>query len=87
MGKASEEIVGPRKRFDPEGDGYDYDSAREAGLEPGEDGHWPSREPRSGKILKGRKHSTYHKTEEGEAAAGYEIRKESDGRYYSSPKR
>lgn len=71
--------------FDPEGSGYDYKSAREAGLSPDETGHWPSRDPKSGKILKGRKHPTWHLTEEGERKAGYEIRK-INGRYYSIPK-
>jgi beta-xylosidase len=37
-------------------------------------------------LFKGRGHETYYKTEEGEAAAGYEIRKGTDDRYYSSPK-
>ncbi len=73
----------PRKRqFNPEGSGYDYVGARKAGLGADKTGHWPSRVPTSGLILKGRSHPTYHKTQAGETRAGYKIRKVS-GRYYS----
>ena len=74
-----------RWTFDPEGVGYDYESARKAGLKPDETGHWPSREPKSGLILKGKKHDTWGLTEEGESKAGYEIYKGEEGRYYSRP--
>ena len=73
--------------FDPEGSGYDYASAEAAGLGPDETGHWPSRNPETGQILKGRKHPTFHKTVEGEAQAGYEIYKGKDGKYYSRKKK
>lgn len=69
--------------FDPEGSGYDMKTALRAGLGPDETGHWPSRDPESGQILKGRGHKTFYLTEEGEAKAGYKIRKGDDGRYYS----
>jgi hypothetical protein len=68
--------------FNPEGSGYDYDTARKYGLKPDETGHWPSREPRTGKILKGRKHKTWHKTVKGEDDAGYKIIKR-NGQYFS----
>lgn len=68
--------------FDPEGAGYDYATARKAGLKPDKTGHWPSREPKSGVILKGRKHRTWYLTEIGERKAGYRIIKK-NGRYYS----
>lgn len=71
--------------FDPEGDGYDMATALAAGMKPDATGHWSSREPKSGQILKGRKHKTFHLTEKGEADAGYEITKGKDGRYYSQP--
>lgn len=71
--------------FDPEGEGYDYESARAAGLQPDSTGHWPSRDPRTGLLLKGRKHPTWSKTEEGERAAGYTISQGDGGRYYSRP--
>ena len=74
--------------FDPEGSGYDDKSAHEAGLEPDETQHMPSRVPsgvKEGLLLKGRGHKTWHKTVEGEEKAGYEIFKSGD-RYYSRPK-
>lgn len=75
---------GKGEKFDPEGTGYDYASAKKAGLKPDATGHWPSRDPKTGQILKGQKHPTYHKTTAGEKKAGYKIRKGSGGRYYSS---
>lgn len=73
--------------FDPEGDGYDYDTARAAGLGTTvdeEDGqpHWPSRDPRNGMILKGRKHLTFEKAIEADASLGYRLQKR-NGRYYT----
>ena len=73
----------PQRQFDPEGDKYDYEGARAAGIEPDETGHWSSRDPKTGLILKGRKHKSYHKTVAGEEKAGYEIYKDKDRRYYS----
>lgn len=69
--------------FDPEGDGYDMDTAVKAGLQPDETGHWPSREPKTGQILKGRKHKTFHLTVEADEKLGYKMTKGKDGRYYS----
>ena len=71
--------------FDPEGSGYDMESALRAGLSPDETGHWQSRDPVTGLLLKGRKHKTWDLLEEGERQAGYEIAREKDGRYYSQP--
>lgn len=78
----------PRKypKFDPEGTGYDYETAEKHGLSPDKTGHWPSREPTTGQILKGRKHPTYWKTERGEKKVGFEIYKGKNGRYYSRHK-
>jgi hypothetical protein len=73
-----------KKKFDPEGSGYDYEGAKEAGVTPDKTGHYGSRDPRTGKILKGRKHKTFHKTRRGEMKAGYKIHKADDGRYYST---
>ena len=78
----------PKKKypkFDPEGEGYDYETAEKHGMKPDETGHWYSREPKTGQILKGRKHSTFALTEEEERKAGYEIYKGKDGKYYSRP--
>lgn len=77
----------PKKKFNPEGKGYDYETARSAGLKPNKTGHWPSREPKSGVILKGTGHETFNKTKAAEARHGYEIHKKKDGRYYSRKKR
>lgn len=75
--------VGMLTEFDPEGSGYDYATANKSGLGPDDTGHWPSRDPESGLILKGRGHPTFNLTEEGEAKAGYTIRRREDGRYIS----
>ena len=70
--------------FDPEGKGYDYATATKYGLERDPDsGHFQSREPMTGQILKGKGHETFHLTEQGEKEAGYEIYKGPDGKYYS----
>ena len=75
-----------KKKFDPEGSGYDYDSAKKYGMTRDEKTkHWQSREPKTGLLLKGRGHKTWHKTVTGEEKAGYEIYKK-DGRYYSKKK-
>ena len=77
-----------KKKFDPEGSDYDYESAKAAGMKPDETGHWSSRVAQSGLLLKGRKHKTWHKTVKGEKKAGYRIYKSRmNGRYYSVKKR
>jgi hypothetical protein len=72
--------------FDPEGEGYDYVTADKYGISPDETGHWPSRVPETGQILKGQKHKTYNKTIAGEDKAGYKIHKGKDNKYYSQKK-
>lgn len=69
-------------RFDPEGEGYDYDTAIASGDKPNQEGHWSSLDPRSGMVLKGRKHKTWNLMEEEEAKLGNRIVKRGD-RYYS----
>lgn len=69
-------------KFDPEGDSYDYESAKKHGIKADKTGHWQSREPKTGLLLKGRKHKTWHKTIAGEKKAGYVVYKK-NGRYYS----
>lgn len=69
--------------FDPEGEGYDYKTARSAGISPGDDGHWPSREPKTGRLLKGRKHPTFNKGVEADKKLGFMLEKRADGRYYT----
>ena len=73
----------PESTFDPEGSGYDYETAEKSGIKPDETGHWPSRDPNTGQLLKGRKHETWHKTLKGEEESGYEIFQGEDGKYYS----
>jgi len=74
--------------FDPEGDGYDYISARAAGITPDKTGHWSSRDPSTGMLLKGAGHKTWSKTLKGEEEAGYEVYKNpNNGRYYSRKKK
>lgn len=83
--------------FDANSDGYDYDSAKSAGMTPDDSGHWSSRLPLSkeesdklglpedsGLILKGKSHPTFDKTIKGEERAGYKVIKKG-GRYYSVP--
>ena len=72
--------------WDSEGPGYDMTSAKACGLEPDKNGHWPSRCPDTGQLLKGRDHKTWDKLEEGENESGYKIYKGKDGKYYSKPK-
>ena len=66
--------------------GYNYEGAKAAGLGPDSTGHWPSRNPDTGEILKGRKHPTIGLTKKGEKEAGYKITRK-NGTLYSQPKR
>ncbi len=68
--------------FKTDGEAYDYSSAKAAGLSPDKTGHWPSRNPVTGLLLKGTNHPTWDKTLKGEKEAGYHVSKR-DGRYYS----
>ena len=73
------------KKFDPEGSGYDYESARKAGLKPDKTGHWSTRVPSGpnrGLILKGMKHHTIGLSKEADSKLGYRWIKK-NGRYYS----
>lgn len=65
---------------------YDYDSAKKYGITPDETGHWQSRVPETGLILKSENHPTFQKTIKGEQNAGYSVyRNVKDGRIYSFP--
>ena len=72
--------------FDPEGDGYDYATAEKYGLGPDESGHYPSRVPETGQLLKAINHPTFHLTEQAEEKLGNIIFKGKDGFYYSLSK-
>tara|TARA_R100000951_G_scaffold108903_1_gene105473 strand:- start:381 stop:3059 length:2679 start_codon:yes stop_codon:yes gene_type:complete len=66
---------------------YDMKSARAAGLGPDETGHYPSRDPNTGLILKSQDHPTFHKTVKGEIEAGYEFWQDpKTERWYTFPK-
>ena len=80
-------VVG--QRFDPQGRGYDSDTARLAGLTakpvPDDDvPHWPSRDPVTGMVLKGRNHPTFDLGVEHDRQEGYGLEMR-DGRYYTQP--
>ena len=51
-----------RRKFDPEGSGFDDAGARAAGIVRNKAGKFPSRVPETGLILKGRNHPTFNKT-------------------------
>ena len=71
-------------KFDPEGIGYDLETAVAAGLTPDpQNGHWPSRHPDTGQVLKGRQHPTWDLAEQADRQLGYAITKGKDGKYYS----
>lgn len=67
--------------------GYNYEGAKKAGLEPDESGHWPSRNPETGEILKGRKHPTIKKTKKAEKDLGYKIKRRKGNLYSEVRKR
>lgn len=72
--------------FDPQGAGYDYDTAVRAGIRPDATGHWLGRDPSTGVILKGASHPTFNLTEQAERDSGYDMHRDvEDGRYYSNP--
>jgi hypothetical protein len=69
-----------------ETDDYDLKGAYKAKMQPDEEGHLGSRNPKTGLLLKKKTHPTYDKMVEGEKAAGFEIYKKR-GREYSRPKK
>ncbi|MDP2218540.1 MAG: hypothetical protein Q8J68_14780 [Methanolobus sp.] len=73
------------EEFDPEGIGYDYETAKKYGIKPNDTGHYPSRIPETGLLLKGREHPTWDKTVEEEEKLGYKIIKRGN-RYFSVKK-
>lgn len=77
-------IPGEDETFDPEGEDYDYETARAAGIEPDAEGHWSSRDPRTGMMLKGRRHPTFDKGVDQDRRMGYGLEMQ-DGRYYTQP--
>ena len=73
--------------FNPEGSGYDMEFALKQGLKRDPiTGHWPSRDPKTGRLLKGLKHESWDLLVKGEEEEGHVIYKGEDGYYYSQPK-
>ena len=70
------------KIFDAEGSGYDYATADKLGYKKDKEGHLPSRDFKSGMILKGKKHPTFNKAVEADKKLGYKLIKK-NGRYYT----
>jgi hypothetical protein len=85
MEKAKDKSPKKRARLEKKY-GYNYESAESAGLGPDSTGHWPSRNPNTGEILKGRKHPSMSLTKKGEKEAGYKITRKK-GKMYSHPKK
>ena len=77
-----------QRPWDPKGQGYDMKTAKAHGMTADKTGHWASRSPKTGQILKGSGHETYGKTEKGEAEAGHTIYQDpNSGKNYSHPAR
>ena len=74
----------PYRTFEA-GSDYDYYNAAPENKPDNNDGHWTSRNPYTGQILKHKEHPTYYKTVQGEKEAGYEIKQIGD-REYSFPR-
>jgi hypothetical protein len=70
-------------KFDPEGEGYDYETAIGYGLTPDVDGVWPARLPQTGQILHGKNHPRHHEFVKTEQMAGNKVFKGEDDLYYS----
>jgi len=87
---ARQKILDAVPPFNPQGYGYDQATADQAQADVGgmydpETGHWGSRDPRSGMMLKGIGHDTWPEAEARERSLGNEITQGEDGRYYSFP--
>jgi len=81
---AMDRIPVPVPKFDSMGTGYDYDTAAKYGIKPSPiNGHWQSRVPETGQILKGVNHPTFHKTVEAERKIGNNIMYDETGKLYS----
>jgi hypothetical protein len=68
--------------FNPEGSGYDYKRAKELDYKRDDKGHLPTRDYKTGMILKGKKHETFSKGVQEDFKKGYQLKKKGD-RYYT----
>ena len=75
-----------KKRFDPMGKGYDIETAQKRGMKRDKTGHMGSLDPKTGIVLKGRRHKTFSKTQVREELLGHELKFEK-GRYRSKKKK
>ena len=73
-------------KFNPEGSGYDTKTAKKLGYTRDAVGHLPTRDYRTGMILKGKKHPTFSKGVMQDFRMGYQLMKEGD-RYYTAKSR
>jgi len=89
--KTPEEAVVAAKRrssrlseggFNPEGSGYDYKRAKELDYKRDDKGHLPTRDYKTGMILKGKKHESFSKGIQEDFKKGYQLKKKGD-RYYT----
>ena len=76
----------PQQSFESAGDDYDYKTATDNGLQVDATGHWPSRVPETGQILKGEGHPTFNQTLDEERRIGNVVYRGDDGLIYSHPK-
>ena len=73
-------------KFNPQGKGYDTKTAKKLGYTRDAVGHLPTRDYRTGMILKGAKHPTFSKGVMQDFSMGYQLMKEGD-RYYTAKTR
>ena len=70
--------------FNPEGSGYDMETALDAGLTRDEIGHMGSLDPRTGMVLKGKSHESWNPMVQKEMSLGNTVEYDPDkGRYFS----
>ena len=70
--------------FNPEGSGYDMETALDAGLTRDEIGHMGSLDPRTGMVLKGKSHESWNPMVQTEMSLGNTVEYDPDkGRYFS----
>jgi len=74
------------EKFSATSDKYDYGTAKQLNYKKGEDGHMPTRDYKTGKILKGTKHKTFSKAINQDFKMGYQLMK-AGNRYYTEKNR
>ena len=72
-------------KFDPEGADYDINRARELRFQRDDKGHLPSRDPTTGRILKGKQHPTFQEAIEQDKKSGHYVIEQPDGVYTINP--